>query len=158
MIYTDGSAYKNTDNGFQTGSAVIFNNDDIIRFKPSPLENENNTSVYAEYAAIEKAIHIAIQRDYSYVEIRTDCFIMASALTDWHGLPKWVSNWQKNATDDGIWMNNRKLIVPHQQIFKNILQMKSKIKVDFTYVKSHGKDKGNAMADIHAKKAAQRDI
>ena len=54
---------------------------------------------------------------------------MASALTDWHGLPKWVSNWQKNATDDGIWMNNRKLIVPHQQIFKNILQMKSKIKV-----------------------------
>jgi len=54
---------------------------------------------------------------------------MTSAMSDWHGMPRWISDWQKNAKKDGIWINNRKQIVPYQEIFKNILKMTHQIKV-----------------------------
>lgn len=91
VVYTDGSTFRqvqaapveesSTDsldnhvtnqsaevNYFEAGSAIVFNRENVIIFKP-----EINTSVYAEYAAIEKAIQIGIERKIEHLEIRTDC-------------------------------------------------------------------------------------
>lgn len=132
-IYTDGACSGNPGPG---GWAVIIplNKNNII-LRGGKLNTTNNEmeliAVVEALQAIDKPTNIEIYTDSAYIE---------KAFNE-----NWLDNWQKNN-----WKTANKTPVKNMELWKELLKLTKKHKVNFIKVKGHSDDKFNNLCDIIA--------
>ncbi|XP_065218596.1 uncharacterized protein LOC135844359 [Planococcus citri] len=106
-------------------------------------ENYTPTNNLAEAIALLTAMKIAIKQGITRLHIISDSRYLTSAVND--TFSKWTDN---------DWKNSAKKPVHHQEIFKEIIQLKSQFDLfELTHVYARETDFGNFTADRLARKA-----
>lgn len=138
IFYVDGACRKNGKPDCQASWAVCceyepeFEATGIIEEEPS-----NNT---AELTAAIKACEIAKEKGYSQISIVTDSAYCHSAAT------KYIESWK----NDG-WRNHRKKPLGNEKLFRDLLDAKEGLQIEWIHVKGHSNSIGNCRADMLAR-------
>ena len=127
-IYTDGACSGNPGRG--GWAAIILDGDKIEKISGS---KDNTTNNRMELTAVISALKYVKDKN---LEIYTD-----SKYTK-DGIEKWISNWKKNG-----WKTANKQDVKNKDLWSELDQLNSEKFVQWNWVKGHGDDQYNNMAD-----------
>lgn len=140
-IYTDGSTVTLPGGSKQSGFAyvVVSSKKGIVNKYSETIGNK--TSFQTELSCVIKAFE---DIDVPEATIFTDCFSIVTGISQ-------IPNWQKNnwKTSDGEGLREKKL----WKKLSRLIEQKPKFKV--YWVKGHGEDLFNILADNMAKQAAK---
>ncbi len=137
-IYTDGSCLGNP--GFGGWGYVATNGTDIAKKSGSVPDTTNNRM---ELLAVIQALKAAAPR-HSELEIHTDSQYVKN------GMQLWIKNWKKNN-----WKTADKKPVKNQDLWQELDDAASKIKIHWHWVRGHNGDTFNEMVDDLARGAAE---
>jgi len=159
-VYTDGSINTFTDlpeaKQNIAGIGVLIPTNvflDEVQFKKGFFNfTINATELLAILHALEK-----LNTSLSYTEKETAIVIVHSdSKLSVDGLTIHYKSWQNNLNIFGKWCKSNNLPVENQDIYKEILKMKSNFyKVEFKHVKAHADNELNNKVDLIAKEAVR---
>jgi ribonuclease HI len=140
-IFTDGGAYKQKDNTFNSvASFRIYKEGELIDAGAEEELLEGKTNNYAEIYAIVKSLRKLLEYinagDFKDIEIQiyTDSLLCVKSLN------VWIKSWIKNAIN-GIFYNSNKQPVINQDLIKEayklILELKKFGNVYLWHINSH---------------------
>jgi ribonuclease HI len=134
VVYTDGSFSHDEVNEANAGWACVIKRGTQIEvaYNHGLLETSNS----AELSAIEMALHIT--RNLPHVSFKCDCKFLVSTLSKGVVSRKMGNTFKENLPGS--------LSAYHQQIHR-ILDLVSKRRVDFHWVKGHSDNEFNIIAD-----------
>lgn len=135
--WTDGCCYHNGKQNANAGIGVYFGPDHPWNVS-EPLDGLKHTNNRAELRAVIRAVKIARDNGYNHITIYTDSEYIINGAEDW------IEDWVKN-----LWLTVEGLPVKNKKDWKEYLQLRRQVDVDFELVKS-GEDL-NKEADRLAK-------
>ena len=148
MIYADGSALGNGQDGARAGYGIYFGHEDA-RNVSARLPGNKQTNQRAELTAILRALQICWKQlinldrqmlDSDLIIIRSDSTYAIKCITVWHR--KWINNDYLNAR--GVPVFNGALI---RKAANLCIQLDHVKPVRFQWVRGHSSDKANVCAD-----------
>lgn len=139
-IYTDGACSGNPGPG--GWGAVLFHGN---RMKEISGGEDNTTNQRMELTAVVEALRALKVSGWDVVVYSDSAYIVNAFREDW------ISRWQKNG-----WKNSKKNDVANQDLWKSLLALMSKNRVQIEKVKGHSGDKWNERCDELARKAITR--
>ncbi|KAF1765786.1 hypothetical protein GCK72_005739 [Caenorhabditis remanei] len=147
-LYTDGAALRNGQNDAKGGWAVVYEMNGQIFVSKHYFSWGRQTNNLYELTAIFEAIRIARRIGIRNITIKTDSMYSINAIT------KWYWNWRKNG-----WLTRARKAVKNREIIEEIRKSMSDVRyeegtVKIEYVKAHGQNYLNNLADKNAKLAA----
>ena len=136
-IYTDGSCLNNPGNG--GWAAIINDNGKISKITGNEKNTTNNKmELIASINALQK-----ISKGET-VEIYTDSKYVKLGITEW--INKWIDNG---------WKTSKKENVKNKELWLELHELNSSLKIKWIWVKAHVGDPLNEEVDMLAKKAAE---
>ncbi|MBR4624663.1 MAG: ribonuclease HI [Alphaproteobacteria bacterium] len=136
-IWTDGSCLGNPGPG---GWGFVATNGKDIAERCGGEKNTTNNKM--ELTAVIKALTAA--RKHSEVEIHTDSQYVKN------GMQSWIKNWKKNN-----WKTADKKPVKNQELWQQLDELASVIKIHWVWVKGHAGEEFNERVDTLARNAAE---
>ncbi len=136
-IWTDGSCLGNPGPG---GWGFIATNGKEVAERSGGEKNTTNNKM--ELTAVIKALTAA--RKHSEVEIHTDSQYVKN------GMQSWIKNWKKNN-----WKTADKKPVKNQELWQQLDELASAIKIHWVWVKGHAGEEFNERVDMLARTAAE---
>lgn len=135
MIYTDGACSGNPGPG-GWGAILMYNESkkEIAGFYPKTTNQRMELT-----AAIEALDHL---KEPCQVTLFSDSAYLVNAFKQ-----RWLNNWQKNG-----WKNAKKEPVENQDLWKRLLILTARHRVQFVKVKGHGDNEFNNRCDELARK------
>jgi ribonuclease HI len=135
-IYTDGACSGNPGPG-GWGAVIFDNNKNQINISGKEKESTNNRmELMAPIMALKKVKNnskIVIYTDSTYVK---------------NGITVWIKKWEKNG-----WINSNKKIVKNKDLWVKLNDLCFKNLVTWKWVKGHGTNRYNNLADELATQA-----
>ena len=136
-IWTDGSCLGNPGPG---GWGFVATNGKDVAERCGGEKNTTNNKM--ELTAVIKALTAA--RKHSEVEIHTDSQYVKN------GMQSWIKNWKKNN-----WKTADKKPVKNQELWQQLDELASVIKIHWVWVKGHAGEEFNERVDTLARNAAE---
>ena len=136
-IWTDGSCLGNPGPG---GWGFVATNGKDVAERCGGEKNTTNNKM--ELTAVIKALTAA--RKHSEVEIHTDSQYVKN------GMQSWIKNWKKNN-----WKTADKKPVKNQELWQQLDELASVIKIHWIWVKGHAGEEFNERVDTLARNAAE---
>ena len=136
-IWTDGSCLGNPGPG---GWGFVATNGKDVAERCGGEKNTTNNKM--ELTAVIKALTAA--RKHSEVEIHTDSQYVKN------GMQSWIKNWKKNN-----WKTADKKPVKNQELWQQLDELASVIKIHWVWVKGHAGEEFNERVDDLARTAAE---
>ena len=133
--FTDGSCTTTTKQG---GWAYLNINTNFSDYDM----DINTTNNKMEITAVIKAIENAIKNEYKEIIINTDSNYVILGINEWH------KQWIKNG-----WLTANKKPVQNKELWKQLIELNSKLKIEWKWVKAHNGNKYNEIVDKLAKNA-----
>lgn len=138
IYFVDGACKANGKPDCKASWAVVAQYDENINACGFVEHNPSNQS--AELSAAIEACKIAKLRCQKEITIVTDSKYLHSAATDW------TDRWKAND-----WKDHRNKPVVHTDLFKQLLNAKTGIQIEWIHVKGHSGVHGNVRADSLAR-------
>lgn len=136
-IWTDGSCLGNPGPG---GWGFVAT--DGIHTAERSGGEKDTTNNKMELTAVIRALRAA--RKHNELEIHTDSQYVKN------GMQSWIKNWKKNN-----WKTADKKPVKNQELWQELDELASKIKIHWVWVKGHAGEEFNEMVDTLARTAAE---
>lgn len=136
-IWTDGSCLGNPGPG---GWGFIATDGKNIAERCGGEKNTTNNKM--ELTAVIKALRAA--RKHNEIEIHTDSQYVKN------GMQSWVKNWKKTG-----WKTADKKPVKNQELWQELDELASNIKIHWVWVKGHAGEEFNERVDCLARGAAE---
>ena len=136
-IWTDGSCLGNPGPG---GWGFVATNGKDVAERCGGEKNTTNNKM--ELTAVIKALTAA--RKHSELEIHTDSQYVKN------GMQSWIKNWKKNN-----WKTADKKPVKNQELWQQLDELASVIKIHWVWVKGHAGEEFNERVDTLARNAAE---
>ncbi len=137
-IYTDGSCLGNPGFG---GWGFVATDGKNIAERSGAAQNTTNNRM--ELMAVIRALNAA-KTKHSELEIYTDSQYVKN------GMQLWIKNWKKNN-----WKTADKKPVKNQDLWQELDDAASKIKIHWNWVRGHNGDEMNERVDALARGAAE---
>lgn len=137
-IWTDGSCLGNPGPG--GWGFIATNGTQTVEHSGGAANTTNNQM---ELTAVIHALHAA--QKYSEIELHTDSQYVKN------GMQSWIKNWKRNN-----WKTAEKKPVKNQELWKQLDELSSKIKINWFWVKGHAGDEMNERVDNLARSAAEK--
>lgn len=138
-IYTDGACSGNPGPGGY--GAVLFYGGHKKEISGGDKQTTNNRmeilAVVEGLSLLKEPCNVKVYSDSAYV---VNCFQQ-----------NWIRNWQKNG-----WKNSKKEPVENQDLWKKLLEVMSRHKVEYVKVKGHSDNEWNNRCDELAREAIKR--
>jgi ribonuclease HI len=132
-IYTDGSCTPNPGPG--TCAYAIIEKDTVVR--QEIFSSEDATNNIMEMTAVVKALEYCLRHHKdSRIYIHTDSQYIQLGISEW--LPKWKAN---------NWKTSAKKPVSNKELWNQIDDLNSQLKVSFQWVRGHSDNKWNNYVD-----------
>lgn len=128
--FTDGSCVPNPGRG---GWATVFVLDSCLSVIKGRAEKATNNSM--ESTAVLEAIRWAVEQNYDEIVINTDSTYVCTVF----------DNLQRNLA--------KKAKLPNYEVWRQVSELRPKIKITFKWVRGHSHDTYNEMADRYANQA-----
>lgn len=138
IFYIDGACQRNGKPDCRATWAVCSEYDRDFELKGFVTKNPSNQAAELE-AAIQACRH-AKQKGLNEITIITDSKYLHSAATNW------IDKWQKND-----WLDHKKKPVMNMELFKELLNAKEGIQIEWLHVKGHSDTPGNVRVDLIAR-------
>ncbi len=129
-IYTDGACSGNPGIG-GIGAIITYNN----HKKEISKAYKDTTNNRMELRAVIEALNNL--KKPCHVKLYTDSKYIYSAFNE-----SWIEKWKKNN-----WMRNKKEKVKNIDLWKKLIELVEKHDVEFNWIKGHGTDENNNIAD-----------
>lgn len=138
-IYTDGAcSYNPGPGGF--GAVLVYNN---IKKEISGFDKKT-TNNRMELSAVITALECL--KESCEIDLFTDSKYVADAFNK-----NWISNWKKNG-----WKTSAKKDVENQDLWKRLIELVSKHKITWLWVKGHNNNELNERCDKLARAEIDR--
>lgn len=141
-IYSDGGCSPNPGNG-AWAFIVIVDGQEIMQ---SACIGESTNSICELTAAIE-ALKYAINIGENEINFYVDSDYVRKGITEW--IPNWISpSGQRRA-----WTTSKGTPIKNQELWRELHQLNSQVKVNWMWVKAHNGDHYNELVDKAVEKA-----
>lgn len=143
IYYIDGACKRNGKPDCRSSWAVCAEFDRELETCGYVKEMPSNQS--AELNAAIEACKLARLRRQDEITIVTDSKYLHSAVTEW--IDKWKAN---------EWKDHKNKPLIHVELFKQLLNAKENIQINWIHVKSHSNNEGNNRADAIARRLLEK--
>lgn len=138
VYYIDGACKANGKDDCKASWAVCAEYDTELELTGQLVENPSNNA--AEVMAAIKACEIAKERGQQQITIVTDSKYVRDAMT------VWIDKWRKND-----WLDHKNKPVVNEKLFKQLINVKEGLQVEWIHVKGHSDNPGNVRVDALAR-------
>lgn len=134
IYYVDGACKRNGKPDCQASWAICAEFDKDL--EATGLVDKDPSNNAAELTAAIKACQLATSKGQTEITIVTDSKYLHSAATNW------IDKWRQND-----WLDHRKKPVVNTELFKQLLNVKNGLQIEWIHVRGHAETPGNIRAD-----------
>jgi ribonuclease HI len=135
-LYTDGSCSEASIGPGGFGAVIKYGDKLKIVFGGSSKTTNNRMELKGAIAGLEYCEDIINDSDFSSVTVFTDSKYVKDGITSW------IDRWKENG-----WKTSKKKDVKNEDLWKRLDEARSKIKVNWEWVKGHSGNNLNELAD-----------